>query len=149
MCDPMESPKPSSKAKLVAVYSTMEVMFWLNTIRSRKFMTPSGGVVQTTRTLKLFKNKGLDCAFCGMKGEIFKEWTIDGSNFLCLYGITYTNRGPKHVLMTADHIFPKSLGGTDKYKNLQPMCSICNNKKGNIIQLEYIELEDVCDYEVC
>ena len=30
----------------------------------------------------------------------------------------------------ADHIFPLALGGTDDSYNLQPMCSVCNKRKG-------------------
>lgn len=35
------------------------------------------------------------------------------------------------VLMTKDHIIPRSLGGPTSLSNLQTMCAICNGKKGN------------------
>ena len=38
------------------------------------------------------------------------------------------------VLMTKDHIVPKSLGGSDLMDNYQTMCSICNTKKGATIK---------------
>ena len=33
--------------------------------------------------------------------------------------------------MTIDHYKPKSKGGNDNYSNLVPMCSTCNNRKGD------------------
>jgi 5-methylcytosine-specific restriction endonuclease McrA len=35
------------------------------------------------------------------------------------------------ILMTKDHIIPKSKGGPTNLDNLQTMCSICNGKKGS------------------
>lgn len=130
MSNKVKEPKPSHKARLVALYSVEEVMFWLHTIATRKFITPSGGTVQATRTLKLFKKKGVVCVVCGMDGKFFKEWCVDDSHFLCLYGLKETRGNYRHVLMTSDHIFPKALGGQDNFENLQPMCSECNNMKG-------------------
>lgn len=31
-----------------------------------------------------------------------------------------------------DHIVPQSLGGSDKLENLQTLCGVCNNLKGNV-----------------
>ncbi len=35
------------------------------------------------------------------------------------------------VMMTKDHIIPRSQGGPTNWDNLQTMCAICNGKKGN------------------
>lgn len=37
------------------------------------------------------------------------------------------------VLMTKDHIIPKSKGGKNNLSNYQPMCCICNKQKDNNI----------------
>lgn len=44
-----------------------------------------------------------------------------------LYGM----KDGKEVMLTKDHIHPKSLGGSDDLSNLQTMCEPCNCKKAN------------------
>jgi len=39
--------------------------------------------------------------------------------------------------LTADHILPKSMGGTFAKQNLQPAHSICNRKRQNMILHEF------------
>jgi hypothetical protein len=43
----------------------------------------------------------------------------------------YARRCGVPVLMTRDHIIPKSLGGVDAVENLRPCCSDCNGLRGN------------------
>lgn len=62
----------------------------------------------STRRRWLWKNGHRKCAYCERR---------------------LTWRG-KHML-TADHIIPKSKGGTDKRKNLVASCNQCNQSKGN------------------
>lgn len=45
--------------------------------------------------------------------------------------------GDRLVLMTQDHIFPRSKGGSNGMHNLQTMCSDCNTAKGDSIPHEY------------
>jgi 5-methylcytosine-specific restriction endonuclease McrA len=78
----------------------------------------------------------LSCVRCGVIGSIFKmERMSDGSsdrahfNLYAKHPITGT-----HILMTKDHIYPKSKGGRDHLDNYQTMCSACNNDKGNTLE---------------
>ena len=47
--------------------------------------------------------------------------------------------------LTVDHIIPKSIGGSKKGKNLQTLCKVCNNIKGNKI-IKYRESNNVLRY---
>lgn len=53
--------------------------------------------------------------------EVFKR---DG--FIC----QYCGRRPPEVILEADHIVPKSKGGTDIIENLITACYECNRGKG-------------------
>lgn len=79
---------------------------------------------------QVFALKGLCCVSCGIKGEYFakEKNPKDKSYHLNLYGKTSTG---DEVMLTKDHIIPKSLGGLDTLDNLQTMCKVCNEAKGN------------------
>lgn len=55
----------------------------------------------------------------------------DKSFHLNLYAI---DENGKEVLMTKDHIIPKSKGGADDISNYQTMCERCNEAKGNRLE---------------
>lgn len=72
--------------------------------------------------IRLFKKKGITCINCGEKGYFFKK-----------IGKSYILFTENNIMMTKDHIFPKSKGGSNNLQNLQPMCSKCNSEKADII----------------
>ena len=78
--------------------------------------------------LRVFANKGLKCVSpgCDREGKyIIYAKAHDGSIHIDLYTKDF-------VLMTIDHIKPKSLGGGNELSNLDPMCTYCNARKGSI-----------------
>lgn len=84
------------------------------------------------RRLRVFWLKGLKCVYCNITGNaIIKSRNNAGQIHYDLY--RYSKQG--RLLMTVDHILPKSLGGTNDIENLQPMCRKCNDRKGNTICL--------------
>lgn len=119
-------------------------MYSINEVLSKQ-ITPSGNrkkdrqcrvdfhgdlIVMTSDRYWTFKEKGVACVECGIKGRYFaKERDKNAKSFhFNLYGI---NREGKEVLMTKDHKTPKSKGGKDHVDNYDPMCVHCNLEKGN------------------
>lgn len=99
--------------------------------------------------LKVFKVKGVKCAnydHCGTIGHTFYlektpgnfSFSIYNDWHLNLYG---TNKHGHEVMMTKDHIIPKSKGGPDHLDNYQPMCEACNHRKGDKIDQAYTPSE--------
>lgn len=79
---------------------------------------------------QLFATKGIVCVNCGIEGQYYaKESTnINQGWHFNLYAL---DENGEEVLMTKDHIFPRSAGGSDSLDNYQPMCIFCNGKKGS------------------
>ena len=59
--------------------------------------------------LLLFKTKGCKCVTCGIEGSYFQKDL--GGNPTPHFNLYATNKDGKPVLITKDHIYPKSLGG--------------------------------------
>ena len=80
---------------------------------------------------QLFLSKGCTCVNCGIEGKYFaRERTKEQkeSYHLNLYAL---DENSEEVLMTKDHIIPKSKGGKNYLGNYQVMCVKCNVEKGN------------------
>lgn len=91
-------------------------------------------VWMTSLRYQLFATKGTKCVKCGLEGQFFALERHPGdshqndSPHFNLYGI---DANGEEVLLTKDHIIPKSRGGPDKLDNLQTMCYSCNWQKSN------------------
>jgi len=90
-----------------------------------------GGFRFKIGTLRLvtFKTRGIKCVCCGVEGTFFAVETQKKgiSPHINLYAI---DGAGDEVLMTHDHIIPRSKDGADKLENCQTMCKPCNAKKG-------------------
>lgn len=80
--------------------------------------------------MKSFATHGTKCVCCGIEGKFFaKERSLGDVRFhLNLYAV---DADGKEVLMTRDHIVPRSRGGSEGIENMQTMCTRCNGKKGD------------------
>jgi hypothetical protein len=89
-----------------------------------------------SKRLFTFKNYGIICACCGIKGQYFvkeKHRNTRRENerkyfHLNLYGI---DGNGKEILMTSDHKIPLGVGGKNGSSNRQTMCERCNHFKGD------------------
>lgn len=82
--------------------------------------------------------ENLCCSACGLEGIKFclELSPSDKNPHFNLYGL----ENGRLILMTKDHMQPKSYGGIDIHSNYQTMCAICNNLKGSSnIPLEKIK----------
>lgn len=94
-------------------------------------------VYTTSLRYKTFIEKGYKCVCCGRTGAYYVLEKSHGSNLRRAHFNLYSDDG---VLMTKDHILPKSKGGADRIENMQTMCTICNVNKGNSVPDGYVPL---------
>lgn len=76
-----------------------------------------------------FYQKGTKCVNCGREGTYFKLESDEPESNRRHFNLYSED----NVMMTKDHIIPKSKDGKDNIDNMQTMCAICNEKKGNKI----------------
>lgn len=92
----------------------------------------------SSQRYQLFSLKGVSCVVCKVSGQYFaiersfsKVVPNKSGWHLNLYALNEHN---EEVLMTKDHILPRSKGGGDVLENYQTMCSKCNGAKGNTLE---------------
>lgn len=102
----------------------------------------SGAKFMTLR-MQCLRNQ-LNCVYCGLRGEEYRYERASndlGENryHFNLYGFKNDSDGNrKSVLMTVDHIVPRSLGGKDSLENLATACFECNYEKKSSNALLYL-----------
>lgn len=82
----------------------------------------------------LFKNKGTKCCTCGIEGDHFhleRGASSNNKTDRLHFNLYATAPDGSEILMTKDHIHPRSKGGGDYLGNFQTMCTICNAEKAD------------------
>lgn len=96
-------------------------------------------IKMSSTRLELFKRNPI-CVSCQKRGSIFLiQSHVKGErphlNFF------HVMESGNLLLMTKDHIIPKSKGGSNQLDNLQTMCTACNCAKGNKLPGEKVVLD--------
>ena len=74
--------------------------------------------------------KSLTCVGCGITGKYFAlERIKDDVSPRFHFNLYAVTEDGTEVLITKDHIQPKSKGGKDHVSNVQTMCKVCNEIK--------------------
>lgn len=83
----------------------------------------------TSLRMRVFKTHGTVCAHCGETGSIFAveraQFSDDDRQW---HFNLYSDNG---VMLTFDHVYPKSLGGANSLENAQTLCYPCNQAKAD------------------
>lgn len=81
---------------------------------------------------QLYAMKGTKCTGCGLTGTYFalERGKSDNPNRFH-FNLYARDRTGREVMITKDHIVPRSKGGKNRLSNYQPMCYRCNQKKAD------------------
>jgi len=130
----------------VATFSKEEVLpfvpEWSN--RTTVIKRFAGHKISLSRLrYRMFALKGTRCVKCGIEGtflalERHKDAKEKGKEKKYHFNVYAIDSNGEEVMLTVDHIKPRSKGGTNKMKNLQPMCESCNVEKADSIQPQLV-----------
>ena len=82
-----------------------------------------------------FALKGTDCLHCGIKGKFFAlERSIANSKTKFHFNLYGIDDYGEEVMITKDHIIPRSKGGRNILSNYQPLCIRCNQQKADHVK---------------
>lgn len=122
-----------SHMKVLGVYSIESVIQVLQTSKKAHIYLNNTKIKKTKKINLFLKNRV--CVICGREGNAFVVLkTPNSAPFMELYcGWNLKSKPEQCRKLTIDHIFPRSLGGSDSFSNFQVMCSHCNSIKGSLI----------------
>lgn len=79
------------------------------------------------------------CVSCGEKPYGWLQCEQHTPKKIVPFRGFFIKQNDEYVMLTFDHIWPKSLGGRSSGSNGQIMCSYCNGKKQNTVTPDMVE----------
>jgi hypothetical protein len=124
-----------SRYERLAVYPLDEVLPYVSGARNGKpgseRLYDGHPVWMNSLRYQVF-TRGTRCVACGLEGSYFAlERAAKQPTHRYHFNLYGRDEAGEEVMLTKDHILPKSKGGKDSLNNLQTMCKRCNEAKGN------------------
>ena len=92
-------------------------------------------VTMGSHRYQLFALKGTNCVKCGIKGKFFAlEQGVTNNNLKFHFNLYGIDDDGNDIMITKDHIIPRSKGGRNVLDNYQPLCYNCNQHKADKIE---------------
>ena len=113
---------------------------WIEASKKEYFITKNNKkysiiVSVGSHRYQLFSLKGTDCLHCGIKGKFFAlERSIGNSKTKFHFNLYGIDEQGEEVMITKDHILPRSKGGKNILSNYQPLCIRCNQQKADHVE---------------
>jgi hypothetical protein len=84
---------------------------------------------------QMFATKGVRCVRCGITGSYFAiERGMKNNPMKFHFNLYGKDEKGREIMLTKDHILPRSKGGKNMLFNYQPLCYKCNHEKANKVE---------------
>jgi len=115
------------------VYPVGEIMKYVYP-GSPRIVLEGFSVYTSTQRLLTYR-KETACKYCGLEARFFALEKNGNVPHLNLYGV---DENEVDVMLTSDHILPRSRGGSNGVKNRQCLCERCNCEKKNNLKINEV-----------
>ncbi len=108
------------------LYTPEYVLSLVDDENRSKILVDDKYVKKNSKRYYVFKNS-LACSNCGIEGKFFTLERNSLEDSIWHFNLYAVDDNGCAVLMTKNHIIPRSKGGSGKLENLCTMCFRCNN----------------------
>lgn len=136
----------SNRTVRIRAYSVDQIFDFIGQNKSEAYYVDDDGNRCKLKRARIFHEIGLCCAEpgCALTGTFFalERWP-DGDMHFDLFAVDGFG---DDVLMTVDHLYPKSRGGKSSVSNYRPMCRVHNELKADtVMHVEKLELPQITE----